>query len=109
MQSLSQNLAWMAWTPGTGLFFVLIAMGLGLLTWLAQRYPEVERIGALGIATTRGDRFFISLLGSAFIHLAWIGLIGASTLFSFGGLEVSRLWGGSIASLLFAAWVFRRV
>jgi predicted small integral membrane protein len=109
MQSISQNLAWMAWTPVTGLFFVLIAAGLGVLSWLAVRYPEVERIGALGIATTRGDRFFISLLGSAFIHLAWIALIGTSTLFAVGGAEISRLWGASIASLLYATWVFRRV
>jgi predicted small integral membrane protein len=109
MQSLSQNLAWMAWTPATGLFFVLIASGLGTLTWLAHRYPETERVGALGIATTRGDRFFISLLGSAFIHLAWIALVGTATFVSLGSLEVSRLWGASLVSLLYAWWVFRRV
>jgi predicted small integral membrane protein len=106
---LRTTFAWMAWTPTTALFFAFILTGLGTLTWLANRYPEVERVGALGIATTRGDRFFVSLLGSAFIHLAWIALIGVSTLFTFGSLEVSRLWGASLASLLYAVWVFRRV
>ena len=33
------------------------------------------RKGLLGIQTYRGDRLFISLLGSAFIHLAWIALL----------------------------------
>ncbi|MBC7356791.1 MAG: hypothetical protein H5U09_11455, partial [Desulfomicrobiaceae bacterium] len=28
----------------------------------------------LPIVTTRGDRLFIGLLGSAYIHLAWLGL-----------------------------------
>lgn len=36
--------------------------------------PCVVRRGLLPIATTRGDRLFIGLLGSAYIHLAWIGL-----------------------------------
>ena len=34
------------------------------------------RLGILRLDTTRGDRLFISLLGSAFIHLAWLGLVG---------------------------------
>ena len=29
------------------------------------------------LLTTRGDRLFISLLGSAFIFLGWLGLFGA--------------------------------
>jgi predicted small integral membrane protein len=109
VQSLGTYLAWMAWTPATGLFFVLIATGLIILTRLAIRAPETERVGAFGIPTTRGDRFFISLLGSAFIHLAWIALVGTATLFTLAGFEVSRLWGGSLVALLYAAWVFRRV
>jgi len=43
---------------------------------LAIRYPETPRRGVLGIDTTRGDRLFITLLGSAFINLAWLGLLG---------------------------------
>jgi predicted small integral membrane protein len=38
------------------------------------RFPETPRVGVLRIETTRGDRLFITLLGSAFIHLAWLGL-----------------------------------
>ena len=34
------------------------------------------RHGILGLDTTRGDRLFISLLGSAFIMLAWLGFVG---------------------------------
>ena len=34
------------------------------------------RRGILGLDTTRGDRLFVSLLGSAFIHLAWLGIVG---------------------------------
>ena len=88
---------WMAWTFPTALFFWVIAALLLLFTWLAIRFPETPRKGALGIWTTRGDRLFISLLGSAFINLAWLG---------FGGMPA---WGGLILSLIYAAAVFRWV
>ena len=65
----------------TSLFFrqriVEVAIKIPLLLtliWLAIRFPETPRRGVLGIMTTRGDRLFISLLGSAFINLAWVGL-----------------------------------
>jgi predicted small integral membrane protein len=38
----------------------------------------------LRIETTRGDRLFISLLGSAFICLAWLGLVGPNLLWALG-------------------------
>ncbi len=65
---------WMAWSFPVALFFWLIAAILALFTILAIRFPEVPRVGILGIETTRGDRLFITLLGSAFINLAWLGL-----------------------------------
>jgi predicted small integral membrane protein len=34
--------------------------------------------------TTRGDRLFVGLLGSAYINLAWAGLSGASQWFAVG-------------------------
>jgi len=71
-----ENIAWMAWTLPTATFFVLLALTLGVMTWLAVAYPETERVGVLHIPTTRGDRLFISLLGSAFIFLAWLGIMG---------------------------------
>ncbi|WP_180901487.1 DUF2160 domain-containing protein [Martelella soudanensis] len=65
---------WMAWTWPTAAFFALIAATLVVFSILAIRFPEVPRKGVLGIETTRGDRLFITLLGSAFINLAWLGL-----------------------------------
>ena len=55
------------------------------------------RHGVLGLDTTRGDRLFISLLGSAFIHLAWLGLIGPG------------LWWALGLSIVYAVAVFRWV
>ncbi len=70
-------LGWMAWTWPTALLFVGIFTGIGVLTALEIRYPGGQsRQGVLGLTTTRGDRYFISLLGSAFIFLAWLGLMG---------------------------------
>ena len=68
------------------------------MTLLAVRYPETPRVGILRIETTRGDRLFISLLGSAFIHLGWLFLIGTAF-----------FWGALILSLVYAAAVFRWV
>ena len=68
---------WMAWTFPIALFFFIIASLLVLMTLLAIRYPETPRRGVLRIETTRGDRLFITLLGSAFINLGWLLLFGA--------------------------------
>jgi predicted small integral membrane protein len=106
------DLAWMAWTPATIIFYVAIGVSLATLSFLAVRYPETERVGVLRIPTTRGDRFFISLLGSAFIHLAFIPLFGVDALATLpvgDGLEISRLWIASGISLLWAIAVFRWV
>jgi len=89
------DLAWMAWTPQTGLFFAGLFALLGVMTVLAIWRPEIERVGVLGIPTTRGDRLFLSLLGAAFIHLAWLGLAAAD------------LWWATGLSLLYAVLVFR--
>ena len=67
-------MAWMAWTWPTAIFFVVITSLLIVFTILAIRFPETPHIGVLGIETTRGDRLFITLLGSAFINLAWLGI-----------------------------------
>ena len=91
------DLSWMAWTWQTGLFFAGIASLLAVMTGLAILRPETERVGVLRIPTTRGDRLFVSLLGAAFIHLAWLGLVGPS------------LWWALALSLLYAAAVFRFV
>jgi predicted small integral membrane protein len=88
----------MAWTWQTGVFFAAIALLLLVMTVWELRSPGGgPRNGILAIETTRGDRLFISLLGSAYIHLAWLGLIGPP------------LWGAVAVSLIFAICVFRWV
>jgi predicted small integral membrane protein len=104
-----ESLKWMAWSPPTAVFFITIASILAIMSYLAIRYPETPRIGALGIATTRGDRLFISLISAAFIHLIFLGLFGADALVTFGTIEISRLWLATLISLCWAAFVFRRV
>lgn len=69
---------WMAWTWPTALFFVFIATLLVTFSVLAIKFPETPKKGVLGMETTRGDRLFITLLGSAFINLAWLGLVGVN-------------------------------
>ena len=69
-------LNWMAWTVPTAIFFTVIAVILtGMTVWQVVS-PSVERRGLLPMATTRGDRLFIGLLGSAFIHLGWMAATG---------------------------------
>lgn len=68
---------WMAWTAATAAVFVGIFAALGVMTVLEIRHPGgQERRGVLGLTTTRGDRLFLSLLGSVYIFLAWLGLVG---------------------------------
>ncbi len=65
-------MAWMAWTTPTALFFACIALALVILTLAELKWPTRETRGWIPISTTRGDRFFISLLGAAYVHLAWL-------------------------------------
>ena len=68
---------WMAWTPATFLLFCGIFSAMAVITVLEIRRPGGdERRGVLGLTTTRGDRLFISLLGAAYIFLAWLGVMG---------------------------------
>ena len=90
--------AWMAWTLPTALFFgtiLLILIGMGV--WEYASPGGAPRVGVLGIETTRGDRLFISLLGSAFIHIAWLGLTSLN------------LWWALVLSLIYTVLVFRYV
>ena len=107
-----ENIAWMAWTLPTAIFFVLLAATLAVMTWLAIAYPEAERVGILRIPTTRGDRLFISLIMAAIIHLAWIGFVGTDTVATLPvgeGIELSSLWFATAISLVSAAAIFRTV
>ncbi len=96
MELLTLSLSWMSWTWETAAFFLFIASLLAVMTVWELRSPGgAPRRGILAIDTTRGDRLFISLLGSAFIHLAWLGVFS------------TPLWGAVALSLLYAAAVFR--
>ena len=92
------DLTWMAWTWQTATFFLAILLMLcGMTVWEIASPGGSPRHGILGLDTTRGDRLFISLLGSAFIHLAWLGLIGPN------------LWWALALSMVYAVGVFRFV
>lgn len=106
------QIAWMAWTPATGVFFAALATILAVMTALALARPEAERVGALRIPTSRGDRLFISLVIAAVIHLVWIGVAGTATIATIpiaGGIELSSLWLATALSLVVAAAIFRTV
>lgn len=92
------GLSWMAWTWQTALFFLAIAIMLAIMVaWELKRPGGAPRRGILGLLTTRGDRLFIGLLAAAYIHLAWLGLLG------------TPLWGAGVASLLLGIAIFRFV
>ena len=79
---------WMAWTTPTAVLFSLIIGALiGLTIWQLVS-PTVERRGFLPMPTTRGDRFFIGLLATAFLHMAWLGLTMASPWWALGASAV---------------------
>jgi len=108
-----ESIAWMAWTLPTAIFFVLLAVTLAVMTWLAAVYPEAERVGILRIPTTRGDRLFVSLIAAAVIHLLWIGLVGTDAIAALPigeeGFEISSLWLATAISLGVAVLFFRTV
>ena len=68
-----------------------------MVIWEKKSPGGSPRKGILGLDTTRGDRLFISLLGSAFIHLFWLALVG------------SILWLATILCVFYAIIVFRYV
>ena len=79
----------MEWTLPTAIFFLTIFVMLGgMLVWELVS-PTVMRKGFLQIPTTRGTRFFIGLLGSGYIHLAWIGLTDLNLWIAVG---LSAVW-----------------
>ncbi|KQY26055.1 glycerol-3-phosphate ABC transporter [Rhizobium sp. Root482] len=89
---------WMAWSFPTAMFFLTIFALLSLMAvWEYASPGGNPRVGILRFETTRGDRLFISLLGSAFIHLAWLGLVGPN------------VWWALALSILYAIGVFKLV
>ncbi len=91
------DLSWMAWTQNTAIFFISIFIALFIMTIWAIKAPQAPRKGILQIETTPGDRLFLSLLGSAFISLAWLAIFGAP------------VYGGLVICFFYALAVFRWV
>ncbi|WEX07433.1 DUF2160 domain-containing protein [Chelativorans sp. AA-79] len=92
------DFSWMAWTWPTALFFIAIAtLLLSMGVWEYFSPGGNPRVGILQFETTRGDRLFVSLLGAAFINLAWLGLVGPG------------LWWALALSIVYAVGVFRWV
>ncbi|GGX74687.1 DUF2160 domain-containing protein [Saccharospirillum salsuginis] len=90
-------MAWMSWTLPTALFFLSIFLILvGMTAWQIAS-PSVERKGFLPLETTRGDRLFIGLLSSAYIHLAFVALtevhIAVATVLSVIWMSFLMRWG----------------
>jgi len=72
------TLSWMAWTLPTAIFVISIFLILVAITIWQTVSPSMERRGFLPIPTTPGDRFFIGILTSIYIFLAWVGLTSLS-------------------------------
>lgn len=83
---------WMAWTLPTAIFSSSIFVMLAVMAVLESVYPTVLRKGFLPIETTRGDRLFIGLLTSGFIHLFWLAATE----------ELSLAWASAISVLWLA-------
>ena len=88
----------MARTGPTAFVFIGIFSAMAILIMLEVSYPGgQERRGILGLTTSRGDRLLISLLGSAYIFLAWLGLVG------------TPLWWPLVLSICGSAFCFWKV
>ncbi|MEM7319361.1 MAG: DUF2160 domain-containing protein [Pseudomonadota bacterium] len=88
----------MAWTPATFVLFCGIFSAMAIITIIEIRRPGgAERRGVLGLTTTRGDRLFISLLGTAYIFLAWLGIVG------------QPVWWPLAISIAWAVFCFRKI
>lgn len=92
------DLSWMAWTWPTAAFFVVVVLSIAAIgVWERFSPGGGPRHGVLGLDTTRGDRLFISWLGTGFINLGWLFFFGAP------------LWGGLILAIAWFVFVFRYV
>ena len=92
------DLTWMVWTGPTAIFFIAIFASIAAMGVWEYKSPGGDpRHGAFGLDTTRGDRLFISVLGSCFIMLAWVGWVS------------ENIWAGLTVCLVWAICIFRWV
>jgi predicted small integral membrane protein len=98
---------WMAWTLPVAVFFCcIVLMLIGMTVW-ELKSPTVERRGFLPIATTRGDRLFIGLLGAAYVNLAFVAV--SEKMVDWFGLEQEpSIWISFVVSMALLALVMRK-
>jgi predicted small integral membrane protein len=91
------TLDWMYWTLPTAIFFISLFVVLTAMGIWQTISPSEPRRGFLPLATTPGDRLFIGIISTIFIHLAWIGFTDLSLWIMFpigvGWLIVVMIWG----------------
>ena len=92
------GLSWMAWTWPTAAFFIVVVLSIASMgIWEHYSPGGNHRRGLFGLDTTRGDRLFISWLGTGFINMGWLAFYGAP------------LWGGLILAIIWFIFIFRYV
>ena len=92
------GLSWMAWTWPTAAFFIVVVLSIASMgIWEHYSPGGNPRRGVFGLDTTRGDRLFISWLGTGFINMGWLAFYGAP------------LWGGLILAIIWFILIFRYV
>ena len=98
--------AWMAWTLPVAMFFSCIVLMLAGMTLWELKSPTVLRKGFLPIATTRGDRLFIGLLGAAYLNLAFVA-VSEKMIDWFGLAQEPSIWFSFVASMLLLGLVMK--
>ena len=98
---------WMAWTLPVAVFFCSIVLMLAGMTLWEIKSPTVLRKGWLPIATTRGDRLFIGLLGAAYVNLAFVAV--SERMIGWLGLtQEPSIWISFVVSMLLLALIMRK-
>ena len=98
---------WMAWTLPVAVFFTsIVLMLVGMTVW-ELKSPTLLRKGFLPIATTRGDRLFIGLLGAAYVNLAFVAV--SEKMITWFGLEQEpSIWISFVVSMLVLGLILRK-
>ena len=99
--------AWMAWTLPVAIFFACIVLMLIGMTLWEIKSPTVMRKGFLPIATTRGDRLFIGLLGAAYLNLLFVA-VSEKMVGWFGLASEPSIWISFVLSMGLLALVLRK-
>ncbi len=88
--------SWMAWNRVTIAFFLYVFGSIAAMgVWEYFAPGGNPRKGVFALDTTRGDRLFMSHVGTCAIFLAWLGLYG------------NPLWGAVVLSIAWIVFVFR--